>query len=51
MIIDILTENARHEVPEAMMFAHDVAMCGANEVDMTENEYLESWRKTLEEMK
>ena len=35
------------EVPDSMVFADDVVLCGSNEVDMTE--YLESWRQSLEE--
>ena len=42
MIMGILTEEVRKEVPEAMVFADDVVMCGSNEVDMTE--YLDSRR-------
>ena len=32
--------DSEEEVPESMVFADDVVMCGANEVGMTE--YLES---------
>ena len=35
------------DVSHSMVFADDVVLCGSNEVDMTE--YLESWRKSLEE--
>ena len=45
--MDVLTEGVRQEVPESMMFADDIGLCGGREVDMTE--YLESWRKSLEE--
>ena len=47
MIMDVFTEKVMKEVPDSMVFADDVVMCGSNEVDMTE--YLESWRKSLEE--
>ena len=47
MVTDILTEKVRKDVPESMMFADDVVLCGGNEVDMTE--YLQSWRKAMGE--
>ena len=47
MGMDVLREKVRKEVPESMMFADDVVLCGGNQVDMTV--YLESWRKTLKE--
>ena len=35
MIMDVLlTENMRREVPESMVFADDVVLCGANEVKL-----------------
>ena len=34
-------------VPGSMMFADDIVLCGDDETDMTE--YLETWRKALEE--
>ena len=48
MVMAIPTEKVRKELPESMVFADDVVMCGANEVDL--KEYLESWRKALHEM-
>ena len=42
-----LTERVRKEAPESMLFADDIVLCGDKDVDMTE--YLESWRKELEE--
>ena len=45
--MDLLTEGLRKEVPESMMFADDIILCGGREVDMTE--YLDTWRKYLEE--
>ena len=44
---DVLTERVRKEAPESMLFADDIVLCGDKDVDMTE--YLESWRKALEE--
>ena len=40
LLMDVLTEDARKDVPGSMMFADD-------DTDMTE--YLETWRKALEE--
>ena len=49
MTMDELTEKVKKEVPGSIIvFAYDVVLCAANKVDMTE--YLESWRKALEEM-
>ena len=45
--MDLVTEGVRKEVPESMMFADDIVLCGGREVDMTE--YLDTWRKSLEE--
>ena len=45
--MDVLTEGVRKEVPESMMFADDIVLCGGREVDMTE--YLDTWRKSLKE--
>ena len=39
--MDVLTERVR------MLFANDIVLCGDKDVDMTE--YLESWRKALED--
>ena len=47
ILMDVLTERVRKEAPESMLFADDIVLCGDNDVDMTE--YLESWRKALEE--
>ena len=48
ILMDVLTEGVRKEVPESMMFADDIVLCGGREVDMTE--YLDTWRKSLEEI-
>ena len=40
ILMDILTEGLRKEVPESMLFVDDI-------IDMTE--YLDTWRKSLEE--
>ena len=45
ILMDVLTEGVRKEVPESMMFADDIVLCGGREVDMTE--YLDTWRKSL----
>ena len=47
ILMDMLTERVRMEAPESMLFADDIVLCGDKDVDMTE--YLESWRKALEE--
>ena len=47
ILTDVLTYGVRKEVPESMMFADDIVLCGGREVDMTE--YLDTWRKSLEE--
>ena len=47
ILMDVLTEGVRKEVPESMMFADDIVLCGGREVDITE--YLDTWRKSLEE--
>ena len=47
VLMDVLTEGVRKEVPEYMMFADDIVLCGGREVDMTD--YLDTWRKSLEE--
>ena len=47
ILMDVLTEGVRKDVPESMMFADDIILCGGREVDMTE--YLDTWRKSLEE--
>ena len=45
--MDVLTQDVRKDVPGSMMFADDIVLCGDGETDMTE--YLETWRKALEE--
>ena len=47
LLLLLLTERVRKEAPESMLFADDIVLCGDKDVDMTE--YLESWRKALEE--
>ena len=34
-LTDVLTEGVRKDLPESMMFADDVVLCGGREVDMT----------------
>ena len=47
LLMDVLTEDVRKNVPGSMMFADDIVLCGDDETDTTE--YLETWRKALEE--
>ena len=47
LLMDVLTQDVRKDVPGLMMFADDIVLCGDDETDMTE--YLETWRKALEE--
>ena len=35
ILMDVLTEGLRKEVPESMMFTDDIVLCGGREVDMT----------------
>ena len=43
LLMDVLTEDVRKDVPGSIMFADDIVLCGDDETDMTE--YLETWRK------
>ena len=47
LLMDVLTEDVRKDVPGSMMFADDIVLCGDDETDMTE--YLETWRRALED--
>ena len=47
ILMDVLTEGVRKEVPEYIMCVDNIVLCGGREVDMTE--YLDTWRKSLEE--
>ena len=47
LLMDVLTKDVRKDVSGSMMFADDIVLCGDDETDMTE--YLETWRKALEE--
>ena len=47
LLMDVLTENVRKDVPGSMMFADDIVLCGDDDTDMTE--YLETWRRALED--
>ena len=47
LMMDVLTQDVRKDVPGAMMFADDIVLCGDDEIDMTE--YLQNWMKALEE--
>ena len=46
LLMDVLTQDVRKDVPGSMMFADDIVLCGDHdETDMTE--YLETWRKAI----
>ena len=47
LLMDVYTEDVRKNVPGSMMFADDIVLCGDDETYM--KEYLETWRKALEE--
>ena len=47
LLMDVLTEDVRKNIPGSMMFADDIVLCSDDETDKTE--YLETWRKALEE--
>ena len=47
ILMDVLTEGVRKEVPTSLMFADDIVLCGGREVGMTE--YLDTWRTYVEE--
>ena len=47
LLMDVLTEGVRKDIPGSMMFADDIVPCGDDETDMTE--YLETWRRALED--
>ena len=47
LLMDVLTEDVRKDIPGSMMFAHDIVLCGDDETEMTE--YLETWRRALED--
>ena len=36
LLMDVLTEDVRKDVPESMLFADDIVLCGDDETDMTE---------------
>ena len=41
LLMDVLTEDVRKDVPGSMMFAGDIVLCGDDETGMTE--YLGTW--------
>ena len=47
LLMDVLTEDVRKDVPGSMMFADVIVLCGDDETDMTE--YLETWRRALDD--
>ena len=47
LLMDVLTEDVKMDVPGSMMFADDIVLCGDDETDTTE--YFETWRRALED--
>ena len=47
LLMDVLTEDVRKDVPGSMIFADDIVLCGDDETDITE--YLETWMRALED--
>ena len=47
LLMDVLTEDVRKNVPGSMMFADDIVLCGDRKTYM--REYLETWRRALED--
>ena len=47
LLMDVLTEDVRKDLPGSMTFADDIVLCGDDETDMTE--YFETWRRALED--
>ena len=35
LLVDVLTEDVRKDVPGSMMFAYDIVLCEDDETDMT----------------
>ena len=48
LLMDVVTEDVRKDVPGPMMFAYGIVLCGDDETDTTE--YLETWRRALEDI-
>ena len=46
LLMDVLTEDVRKDVPGSMLFADGIVLCRDDETDMTE--YLETWMRALE---
>ena len=47
LLMDVLTDDVRKDVPVSLMFADDIVLCGDDERDMAV--YLETWRRALED--
>ena len=47
LLMDVLTEDVRKNVPGSMMFADDIVLCSDGETYMPE--YLDNWRRALED--
>ena len=48
LLMDVVTEDVRKDVPGSMMFAYGIVLCVDDDTDMTE--YLETWRRALEDI-
>ena len=46
LLMDVLTDDVRKDVPGSMVFADVIVLCGDDETDMTE--YLETWRRAVQ---
>ena len=46
LLMDVLTEDVRKNIPGSMMFADDIVLCGDDETDTTE--YLETRARMYE---
>ena len=47
LLMDVLTEDVRKDIPGSMMFVDDIVLCGDDVTDVTE--YFGTWGKALEE--
>ena len=47
LLMDVLREDVKKDVPGSMMYADDIVLGGNDETYMTE--YLETWRRALED--
>ena len=47
LLMDVLTEDVRKNIPGSTMFADDIVLYGDDVTDMTD--YLDTWRRALED--